>query len=61
MNEEKAEFTNQNKLIVFQDKSIPKNWYKEEWFYSLVDVVAVLSENKNPTDCLKKYASAMRN
>lgn len=44
----------QNKLIVFQNKNIRRVWHKEEWFYSAVDVVAVLSESKSPTDYLKK-------
>jgi prophage antirepressor-like protein len=44
----------QNKLIVFQDKNIRRTWHEEEWFYSLVDIVAVLSESANPTDYLKK-------
>jgi len=44
----------QNKLIVFQDKNIRRAWHNEEWHYSLVDVVAILSDSKNPTDYLKK-------
>ncbi|CAC9644808.1 Prophage antirepressor [uncultured Gammaproteobacteria bacterium] len=43
-----------NKLIVFQNKNIRRRWHKKAWFYSLVDVVVVLSESKNPTDYLKK-------
>ena len=44
----------QNKLVVFQNKEISRAWYNDEWYYSLVDIVAVLSESKNPTDYLKK-------
>lgn len=44
----------QNKLVVFQDKEIRRAWHNDEWYYSLVDIVAVLSESKNPTDYLKK-------
>jgi hypothetical protein len=36
------------------DKEVRRAWYNEEWYYSLVDIVAVLSESKNPTDYLKK-------
>ncbi|MDP8161667.1 Bro-N domain-containing protein [Pasteurella skyensis] len=43
-----------NKLIVFQDKEIRRSWHNGEWYYALVDIVAVLSESKNPTDYLKK-------
>ncbi len=44
----------QNKLVVFQGKEVRRAWYNDEWYYSLVDIVAVLSESKNPTDYLKK-------
>ncbi len=43
-----------SKLVVFQDKEVRRAWHNDEWYYSLVDIVAVLSESKNPTDYLKK-------
>ncbi len=43
-----------NKLIVFQGTEVRRAWHNGEWYYSLVDIVAVLSESKNPTDYLKK-------
>jgi hypothetical protein len=43
-----------NKLVIFQDKKIRRVWYKNEWFYSIVDVVEVLTNSINPTDYLKK-------
>ncbi|WP_428087939.1 BRO-N domain-containing protein [Candidatus Thioglobus sp.] len=47
----KAELINpQNKLIVFQDKNIRRIWQDEEWFYSVVDIVGVLTDSKNPRD-----------
>jgi prophage antirepressor-like protein len=46
--------SHQNKLVVFQDKKIRRVWFNDEWYYSLVDIVSVLSESKNPTDYLKK-------
>ncbi|MDP3640336.1 MAG: Bro-N domain-containing protein [Nanoarchaeota archaeon] len=36
-------------LIVFQDRSIRRLWHDEQWFYSVVDIVDVLSESDNPT------------
>ncbi len=44
----------QNKLVVFQGKEVRRAWHNNEWYYSLVDIVAVLSESKNPTDYFKK-------
>ena len=39
----------QKGLIVFQDRSIKRLWHDDQWFYSVVDIVAVLSESDNPT------------
>jgi len=39
----------QKGLIVFQDKKIRRLWYDNQWFYSVVDIVAILSESDNPT------------
>jgi len=44
----------ENKLIVFQGTEVRRTWHNNQWFYSLVDIVAVLSESTNPTDYLKK-------
>ncbi len=35
-------------LVVFQDKKIRRSWHDEEWFFSVVDVVAALTESDNP-------------
>ncbi len=44
------------KIILFNDKSIRSHWdaEQEEWFFSVVDVVAALTDSANPTDYLKK-------
>ena len=43
-----------NKLIVFQNKNIRRTWFKGDWYYSLIDIIEVLTESSNPTDYLKK-------
>jgi len=43
-----------NKLILFQRKSIRRTWFKDDWYYSLVDIVGALTDSSNPTDYLKK-------
>jgi DNA-damage-inducible protein D len=44
----------ENKLIVFENKNIRRTWFKDEWYFSIVDVVEALTDSKNPTDYLKK-------
>jgi DNA-damage-inducible protein D len=38
----------QNKLIVFQNKNIRRIWQEEEWFYSVVDIIEVLTDSPTP-------------
>jgi DNA-damage-inducible protein D len=35
-------------LVVFQDKKIRRIWHEEEWFYSVTDIVEVLTESQTP-------------
>jgi hypothetical protein len=35
-------------LVVFQDKKIRRVWHKEEWYFSVVDVVAALTDSPTP-------------
>ncbi|MFA6419238.1 MAG: hypothetical protein WCW13_00380 [archaeon] len=34
-------------LVVFQDKKIRRLWHDEEWFFSVVDVIAALTESED--------------
>lgn len=38
----------QNKIVVFQEKQIRRVWHNEEWWFSVVDIVEVLSESHTP-------------
>lgn len=35
-------------LVVFQDKKIRRVWHDNEWFFSVVDVIAVLTDSPTP-------------
>jgi len=38
-----------NALVVFQDKKIRRTWHDNEWYYSVVDVVEVLTDSAAPS------------
>lgn len=40
----------ENKMIVFQDKKIRRIWHENEWFFSVVDVVAALTDSQDAKD-----------
>ena len=48
--------TKQNSIQLFEEKKVRTVWdsEQEEWYFSVVDVVAVLTESPNPSDYLKK-------
>ncbi len=43
-----------NALVVFQDKKIRRTWHNEEWYFSVVDVIEILTESTNPKQYIKK-------
>jgi hypothetical protein len=40
--------TPSDKMVLFENKSIRRAWHEEEWYYSIIDVVAVLAEVNEP-------------
>lgn len=46
----------QNKIQLFNERTVRTAWDSdtEEWYFSVVDVVGVLTDSVNPTDYLKK-------
>ena len=51
--------TQQNAIKVFEEKKVRTLWDSEteEWYFSIVDVVAVLTDSPNP----RKYWSVLKN
>lgn len=42
------ELQSQNKIIVFEDKKIRRVFHNGEWYFSIIDVVEILTESPNP-------------
>ena len=43
-------------LIPFEGKEVRKIWYNEEWYFSVIDVIEVLTDSTNP----RKYWSVLK-
>ena len=48
-----------NKIQIFEDKRIRSAWNEEEeeWYFSVVDVVEILTESKDVKQYIKKMRS----
>ena len=45
--------TPENHRVVFQERSIRRTWHNEEWWFALVDVVAVLTDSVQSEGCVE--------
>jgi DNA-damage-inducible protein D len=43
-----------NKIVVFGAKQIRRVWHKDQWFFSVVDIVAALTDSADPKQYIKK-------
>jgi len=46
-NSEKSPQKTVNKIAVFEDKKIRRSFHNGEWYFSIIDVIAVLTESSN--------------
>ena len=53
---ERYSMTQQNAIRLFEERKVRSIWddKSEEWYFAVVDVVAVLTDSVNPTDYIKK-------
>ena len=40
----------ENKLALFENKEIRMKWHNDDWYYSVIDVIFVLTDSKDPND-----------
>lgn len=47
---------NKNTIKLFEERNIRSAWNEEEeeWYFSIVDIIQILTDSSNPTDYLKK-------
>lgn len=47
---------NKNTIKLFEERKIRSAWNEEEeeWYFSIVDIIQILTDSSNPTDYLKK-------
>jgi len=44
-------------LVVFQGKNIRRTWHNAQWWFSLLDIISVLTESADPKQYVKKMRS----
>ncbi len=44
----KKQSSKNTNIILFKEKEIRKVWKKDRWYFSIIDIVAILSESNNP-------------
>jgi DNA-damage-inducible protein D len=45
-----------NKIILFQEKQVRREWHDEQWYFSVIDVIEILTDSSNP----RKYWSVLK-
>lgn len=52
----------ENNIVPFENKAVRKVWHNEEWYFSIIDIIAVLTDSQNPSNywtMLKKRDSQL--
>jgi len=50
----------ENKIVVFQDKKIRRAWFNDEWWFSILDVIGVLT-NQSDYQKVRNYWKWLKN
>lgn len=46
----------ENKIVLFEEKTIRKAWHNEEWFFSVIDVIEAITDSATP----RKYWNTLK-
>ncbi|MCF7871619.1 phage antirepressor protein [Candidatus Woesearchaeota archaeon] len=50
----------ENKIVVFQDKKIRRTWFNDEWWFSILDIIGVLT-NQSDYQKVRNYWKWLKN
>ena len=43
----------ENRVVIFQERTIRRSWHNEEWWFAIVDVIATLTDSVQPEGYMK--------
>jgi DNA-damage-inducible protein D len=46
-----------DKIVLFQEQKIRREWHDGDWYFALIDVIAVLTDSADPQQYLKRMRS----
>ena len=49
-----------DKIIIFQDKQIRRLWHKEQWYFSIVDIISVLADTPDAPNYWRVLKSRLK-
>ena len=44
-----------NKTILFKENQVRRVWHNDQWSFSIVDVIEVLTDSPQPSRCWHEY------
>lgn len=49
-----------DKLIAFENHNIRRLWYNETWYFSIIDVIEILSDSPQPSSYWNKVKKTIQ-
>lgn len=56
-----TEIKENKELVLFENNKIRRKEYNDEWYYSIVDIIEILTESKNANDYWYRLKKRMTN
>lgn len=49
-----------NKIVLFQEKQVRRTWHNEEWYFSIIDVIEILTDSPIPRTYWSKLKAKIK-